>query len=55
MKMVLGVVRPEITMDSGSKKWNRCLMRGAVLGQPTDWFGTVKNSHHLLVGSKLSM
>ena len=55
MKMVLGVVRPEMAMDFGSKKWNRCLMRGVVLGQPTDWFGTVKNSPNLLVGPKLSM
>ena len=28
---------------------------GAVLGQPTDWFGTVKNSPDLHVGPKLSM
>ena len=31
------------------------LDEGAVLGQPTDWFGTVKNNPDLLVGSKLSM
>ena len=28
---------------------------GVILGQPTDWFGTVKNSSDLLVGLKLSM
>ena len=55
MKMVLGVVRLEMTMDFDSKKWNRCLMRGAVLGQPTNWFRTVKNSLDLFVGPKLSM
>ena len=27
MKIVLSVVRPEMAMDFGSKKWNRCLMR----------------------------
>ena len=31
------------------------LDEGAILGQPKDWFGTVKNSPDLLVGSKLSM
>ena len=55
IKMVLGVVRSEMTMDFGSKKWNRYLMRGVVLGQPMDWLGTIKNSPDLLVGPKLSM
>ena len=32
MTMVLGVVRPGRAMDFGSKKWNRCMMRGAVHG-----------------------
>ena len=31
------------------------LNEGVVLGQPTDWFGTVKKSPDLLVGPKLSM
>ena len=31
------------------------LDEGVVLGQPMDWFGTVKNSPDLLVGPKLSM
>ena len=31
------------------------LDEGAVLGQPTYWFGIVKNSFDLLVGPKLSM
>ena len=34
MKMVLGVVRPEMAMDFDSKKWNRCLMRGPYLDSP---------------------
>ena len=55
MKMVLGVLRPEMTMDFGSKKVESMLVEGAVHGQPTDWFGTVKNSHDLLIGLKLSM
>ena len=31
------------------------LDEGVVLGQPTYWFGTIKNSPDLLVGSKLSV
>ena len=32
--MVLGVVRLKMAMDSGSKKWNRCLMRGLSMDSP---------------------
>ena len=42
MKMVLGVVRPEMAMDSGSKKWNRCLMRGSSLDNPHTGLGLLK-------------
>ena len=55
MKIVLGVVRPEMAMHFGSKKVELMLDVGAIHGQPTDWFGTVKNSPSLLVGLKLSM
>ena len=40
--MVLGIVRPEIAMDSGSKKWNRCLMRGSSLDSPQTGLGLLK-------------
>ena len=36
MTMVLGVVRPGRATDFDSTKWNRCMMRGAVHGQPKD-------------------
>ena len=36
MTMVLGVVRPRRATNFDSKKWNQCMMRGAVHGQPTD-------------------
>ena len=42
MKMVLGVVRPEMAMESGSKKWNRCLMRGSSLDSPHTGLGLLK-------------
>ena len=52
-KLCLGVVGSEMAMDFGSRKWNRCLVRG----QPTDnslhGCGTVKNSLDLLVGPKM--
>ena len=40
--MVLGVVRPEMAMDSGSKKWNRCLMRGLSMESPRTVLGLLK-------------
>ena len=30
----LGVVGPEMTMDFGSTKWNRCLVRGLPMDSP---------------------
>ena len=49
MKMISSVVRPEMAKDSVSKKWNRCLMRGVVHGQPTYCLRTVKNSPDYLL------
>ena len=43
MKMVLGVLRPGRAMVFGPTKVERMLDEGAAHGQPTDWFGTVKN------------
>ena len=34
--MVLGVVRPEMAMDFGSKEVEQMIDEGAVHGQPTD-------------------
>ena len=42
MKMVLDVVRPKMAMDFGSKKWNRCLMRGPSLDSPLTDLGLLK-------------
>ena len=42
--MVLGVVRPEMAMNSRFHFMEPMLDKGVVHGQPTDWFGTVKNS-----------
>ena len=42
MKMALGVVRLEMAMDFGSKKWNRCLMRGPSLDSPQTDLGLLK-------------
>ena len=49
MKMGLCVVRPEMAMHFGSKKMEPMLDEGAVLGKPTDWIGTVKNSPDCLL------
>ena len=51
MKMALGVVRPEMAMDLGSKEVEPMIDEGAVHGQPTYYFGTVKKSG-LMVGLK---
>ena len=40
----LGVVGPEMTMDFGSTKWNRCLVRGLSTDSPLLVLGTIKNS-----------
>ena len=42
MKMVFGVERLEMAMDFGSKEVELMLDEGAVHGQPTYCFGTVK-------------
>ena len=40
----LGVVGPEMAMDVGSTKWNRCIVRGLSTDSPLLLLGTVKNS-----------
>ena len=40
----LGVVGPEMTMDFGSTKCNRCLVRGLSTDIPLLVLGTIKNS-----------
>ena len=47
--MVLGVMRLEMAMDFGSKEVEPRLDEGAVYGQPTYCFGTVKNSPDCLL------
>ena len=42
--MVLGVVRPEMAMDLGSKEVEPMLDEGVVHGQPTYCYRTVKKS-----------
>ena len=49
----LSVVGPEMAMDFGSTKWNRCLVRGLPTDSPLHGCGTVKNSLDLLVGPKM--
>ena len=49
MKMVLGVVRSGRAMDFGPTRVEPMLDEGAAYGQPTDWFGTVKNSPDCLL------
>ena len=41
---VLVCMRPEIAMDFGSTKLNRCLVSGLPTDNPLLGFGTVKNS-----------
>ena len=44
MEMALGVVRPEMAMDFGSKEVRSMLDEGGVVhGQPTYCYGTVKS------------
>ena len=50
--MVLGVVRPEMAIDFGSKEVEPMLDEGVVHGQPTYCYGTVKKSG-LMVGLKI--
>ena len=51
MKMVLGVVGPEMAMDFSSKEVELMLDKGAVYGQPTYCSRTVEKSG-LMVGLK---
>ena len=44
----LDVVGPEMAMDFGSTKWNRCLVRWLPTDSPLHGFGTVKTSLGLL-------
>ena len=48
LNCVLGVVGPEMTMDFGSTKWNRCLVRWLPTDSPLNRCGTVKNNPDLL-------
>ena len=41
---VLVYMRPEMAMDFGSTKWNRCLVSGLPMDSPLLSFGTIKNS-----------
>ena len=47
--MVLGVVRLGRAMDFGPTRVGPMLDEGAIHGQPTDWFGIVKNSPDCLL------
>ena len=42
--VVLGVVRPEMAIDFGPKKRNRCLMRGLSMDSPRTVWGLLKQS-----------
>ena len=53
--MVLGVVRPEMAPDFGSKEVEPRLRRGLSVDSPHTIFKTVKNSPKLRVGPKTSM
>ena len=53
--MVLGVVRPEMVTDFGSKEVEPMLMRGLFMDNPHTVFGTIKNSLDFRVGPKMSM
>ena len=50
--MVLGIVRPKMAMDFGSKEVEPILDEGVVHGQPTYYYGTIKKSR-LMVGLKI--
>ena len=49
MKMVFGVVRPEMTMNFGSKEVEPMPDEGVVHGQPTYCFRAIKNSPDCLL------
>ena len=44
LNYVLMCMRPEMAMDFGFTKWNRCLKSGLPMDSPLLGFGTVKNS-----------
>ena len=50
--MVLGVVRPEMAMDFGSKEVEPRLRRGLSTDRPRTIFGTVKNNPGFLGWTK---
>ena len=37
-------MRPEMAMEFGSTKWNRCVVSGLPTDSPLLYFGTIKNS-----------
>ena len=41
---ILVCMRPEMAMDFGSTKWNRCLVSGLPTNSPLLGFGTVRSS-----------
>ena len=47
LNYVLMCMRPEMAMDFGSTKWNRCLVSGLPMDSPLLDFGTIKNSPDL--------
>ena len=51
----LGVVRPEMAMDFGSKEVEPRLMKELSMDSPRTIFGTVKNSPNRHVGPKTSL
>ena len=44
---VLVCMRPDMAMEIGSTKWNRCLVSGLPTDSPLLCFGTIKNSPDL--------
>ena len=50
----LGVVEPEMAMDFGSTKWNRCLVRGPPTDSPLLGLGLLKTVR-IVVGPKWFM
>ena len=55
LNCVLGVVGPEMAMDFGSTKWNRCLVRGLPTDSPLLSLGLLKIVPVCLIGPKMSM
>ena len=55
LNCVLGVFGPEMAMDFGSTKWNRCLVRGLPTDSPLLGLGLLKTVPVCLIGPKMSM